>query len=145
MSCNQNREAESRVIYWVLLGGCLAALGFRGLIHVFHLEQIFDAPCPFWKLTGLYCPGCGGTRAIRALLHGDILLSLRCHPLILYLACFLTVFLGSNTLSLFSGGRIWGMQWKNRWLWIAVVVTAVSWIVKNWMLLQYGIELPERV
>ena len=29
-------------------------------------------PCPFNYLTGLQCPGCGGTRALHALLHGDI-------------------------------------------------------------------------
>jgi hypothetical protein len=29
-------------------------------------------PCPFHWLTGLHCPGCGATRALHALLHGDI-------------------------------------------------------------------------
>ena len=28
--------------------------------------------CPFLAVTGHYCPGCGGTRAILALLHGDV-------------------------------------------------------------------------
>jgi Protein of unknown function (DUF2752) len=26
--------------------------------------------CPFYKITGWYCPGCGGQRAFHALLHG---------------------------------------------------------------------------
>lgn len=29
-------------------------------------------PCPFHWLTGLYCPGCGATRALHALLHGNL-------------------------------------------------------------------------
>ena len=33
--------------------------------------------CMFHQLTGLYCPGCGATRALSALLHGDIRASLR--------------------------------------------------------------------
>ncbi len=28
--------------------------------------------CTFYKYTGLHCPGCGGQRAFKALLHGDI-------------------------------------------------------------------------
>ncbi len=34
-------------------------------------------PCTFHKLTGLYCPGCGGQRALHALLHGRIMEALR--------------------------------------------------------------------
>jgi hypothetical protein len=29
-------------------------------------------PCPFHRLTGLWCPGCGLTRGTRALLHGHV-------------------------------------------------------------------------
>jgi hypothetical protein len=32
-------------------------------------------PCPFYSITGLYCPGCGSQRAFHALMHGDILRS----------------------------------------------------------------------
>jgi hypothetical protein len=30
-------------------------------------------PCPLFKFTGLYCPGCGSQRAFHDLLHGDII------------------------------------------------------------------------
>lgn len=29
-------------------------------------------PCLFRQFTGLYCPGCGTTRALHALVHGDL-------------------------------------------------------------------------
>ena len=32
--------------------------------------------CPFQKLTGLYCPGCGSTRMLYFLLHGHPLMAL---------------------------------------------------------------------
>lgn len=39
--------------------------------------------CLFHSLTGLQCPGCGATRAVHALLTGNIVLSLRCHALLI--------------------------------------------------------------
>ena len=43
------------------------------LLYRFPPEKCrFWPPCIFNKLTGLYCPGCGNTRALAALLHGDI-------------------------------------------------------------------------
>ena len=38
-------------------------------------------PCPFRLLTGLPCPGCGMTRSLSAMLHGNLALSFRYHPL----------------------------------------------------------------
>ncbi len=32
--------------------------------------------CPFFALTGKYCPGCGGLRAVHDLTHGDVLAAL---------------------------------------------------------------------
>ncbi|MGW3205048.1 DUF2752 domain-containing protein [Streptomyces sp. NPDC001135] len=33
--------------------------------------------CPLYRLTGLYCPGCGGLRGAHAFVHGDLLAALR--------------------------------------------------------------------
>ncbi|MDR2065262.1 MAG: DUF2752 domain-containing protein [Prevotellaceae bacterium] len=35
-------------------------------------KTAFFPPCPFYKLTGLKCPGCGSQRAIHSLLHLDV-------------------------------------------------------------------------
>ncbi|MDD3155447.1 MAG: DUF2752 domain-containing protein [Victivallaceae bacterium] len=43
----------------------------------------FLPPCLFLEATHLYCPGCGNTRALHALLHGELLASLRCNILLL--------------------------------------------------------------
>ena len=48
-------------------------------------------PCLFHLTTGLYCPACGGTRAFRALLRGDLAMSLQYHPLVLYMAAVLLI------------------------------------------------------
>ena len=42
--------------------------------------------CPFHAVTGWYCPGCGGTRAIIALFHGDVAAAWRDNAFALTLA-----------------------------------------------------------
>ncbi|MCL6619251.1 MAG: DUF2752 domain-containing protein [Thermomonas hydrothermalis] len=39
-------------------------------------------PCPIHALTGLYCPGCGSTRCLYALVHADLPLALAMNPLL---------------------------------------------------------------
>lgn len=51
------------------LGG-LAGLGLVGLADA--LDQRLFPPCPLHGLTGLWCPLCGGTRTVGALLQGDV-------------------------------------------------------------------------
>ena len=37
--------------------------------------------CPFHRVTGLHCPGCGTGRALHALVHGDLARALRLNVL----------------------------------------------------------------
>lgn len=63
----------------VLAAGAAAALGAAALISPDHVE---DGPvvCPFRRLTGLPCPGCGLTRSWVYLAHGWWRESLAAHP-----------------------------------------------------------------
>ena len=51
----------------------LAVIGIPlllALLAVFLIEKIGGGlPCPFFKVTGYRCPGCGNTRAAMALVH----------------------------------------------------------------------------
>jgi hypothetical protein len=40
--------------------------------------------CPFYALTGKYCPGCGGLRAVHDLTHGDVLAALSSNALVTF-------------------------------------------------------------
>jgi Protein of unknown function (DUF2752) len=42
----------------------------------------FYPVCEFHQLTGLNCPGCGGTRAVYQLLHGHVLLAMQDNALV---------------------------------------------------------------
>jgi len=49
-----------------------AAAGSAILYRFSPQEYSFYPRCPFFALTGHYCPGCGATRAVHELLHGHL-------------------------------------------------------------------------
>ena len=52
-------------------------------IALFVSKNITLPMCIFYKYTGMYCAGCGETRAVNALLEGNVLLALRQNALII--------------------------------------------------------------
>ena len=56
--------------------------------------------CMFHQMTGLYCPGCGATRALSAMLHGDIKSSLHNNALLIPLGATLFVLIAKPEISL---------------------------------------------
>jgi hypothetical protein len=60
--------------------GLLAALG-TSYLAISALG--FGFRCPIHSLTGFFCPGCGSTRAVRALLNGDLQLAIHNNTLLL--------------------------------------------------------------
>src|SRR5277367_6162795 len=56
---------------------CALAAGVATLVFFFNpATHHFYPVCQFHRLTGLNCPGCGMTRALYALLHGDFITAL---------------------------------------------------------------------
>ena len=65
-----------------LTAGAIALTGLASAAAIPpSLLQVGPVLCPFRFLTGLPCPGCGMTRSVVALLHGDLAASLFYHPL----------------------------------------------------------------
>ena len=98
-------------------------------------------PCLFQLATGLYCPGCGGTRAIRALMEGKLLLSFQYHPLILYSV----IVAGAEAVSLLVARKQKNPRWylghEAAFVYAGIAITVINWIFKNYMLLCRGIDL----
>lgn len=98
-------------------------------------------PCLFQRITGLYCPGCGGTRAFKALLSGDILLSFCYHPLVPYAAAVILVWSACYLLSraLKNPGLYPGHE--NWLIYGGTAIVILNWIYKNYMLAVKGTDL----
>ena len=81
-----------------LLVLCVAVTFALLVVAVYRDPNVFTTfppPCIFRKATGIYCPGCGSTRALRALVGGDFLAALRYNPLtiaVLFLIPLLFIF-----------------------------------------------------
>jgi hypothetical protein len=99
-------------------------------------------PCVFHAVTGYYCPGCGGSRAVAALFKGKLLRSLYYHPLVPYSAIVGGWFMLSQSVERLSRGK-WkiGMHYRNIYLWIALALIILNCIVKNVILAVTGVAL----
>jgi hypothetical protein len=72
-----------------VLAGAGALLAGAAVLVLFPPERYgFYPRCPFFEVTGLLCPGCGGTRALATLLHGNIAGALRLNGFVVALLPF---------------------------------------------------------
>lgn len=79
---------------------CLTAAVFFAIFSSFTditLESIVP-PCLFYRTMGYYCPGCGGTRAVIALVNGHFIKSFIYHPFVLYATAYFIPFLLTQTI-----------------------------------------------
>lgn len=117
------------------------------------MYQLF--PLPFSKLLlpclvnstfGIYCPGCGGTRALSALLHGKLATSFICHPLVPYTAVVGGWFLISQTVERLSKHRVKiAMRYQDGYIWAALIIVTVNFLLKNLLLVLWDIDLLRSV
>lgn len=99
-------------------------------------------PCVFHLLTGYYCPGCGGTRAVSALLDGHPLWSFLYHPIVLYGVIVGGWFMVSQTVERLSKGRIRiGMRFREIYIWIALALIIANCLIKNLALGIWHVDL----
>ena len=102
----------------------------------------FMPPCLFHSLTGFYCFGCGGTRAVLELLRGHILSSLWYHPIVLYTAGLFGWYLLTNAVEWLSHGRLSIGSRYHRWYGIvAVILVIANCILRNVLLIAFHITL----
>ncbi len=116
-----------------VLLGVFIALAIAGTALLYRFDpNAADSPflpCIFYSLSGWWCAGCGITRALHALVHGDITGALAMNPLAVLL-------LPMGALAL-----LWNAGWRPQWaqpiirlmtrpmLW--VILIPVYWLARN--------------
>ena len=129
--CKNELGNTDRVLYElgiVALGIGIAAvlLYFCTGINVLSIKY----PCVFNKVTHLCCPGCGGTRALRALLKGEILKSIYDYPPLLFGIVVYAIFMIRCTLYILFGIRKSRDGAVVKYLYIFLGLMIIQWIVK---------------
>lgn len=110
----------------------LSALIFVGAVVAVCLFQPGASsllpPCPFYRLTGYYCPGCGSTRMLYHLVHGEPGLALRQNPLAFLCLPFVMVGLIQDLLPVrfLHTSRI-----PHRWLVAFAVLVVLYAVARN--------------
>lgn len=131
-------EDQLYIVGWIFL-----LVGFVGiLIYIYVIVPRLDGyTCVIYRLFGCYCPGCGGTRAVNALLHGHLLTATWYHPLVTYTAIVFAGFMLTQTFARLHIGRIRGWKFHEWHLYLAVVILIGNFILKNVLLLGFHISL----
>jgi hypothetical protein len=113
------------------------------LISVLKIKyQLFLFPCLFHKLTGLYCPGCGGTRSVTSLLHGHPITSIRYNPIVIYGVLIYAWYMISNTIEKLSKHTIKiGMKYRDSYFVIGLGIILIFCFIRNFILIAFGIDI----
>lgn len=120
---------------------------------VINLSQLLY-PCLFHQITGLFCPGCGGTRAFTSLLQGHFISCFIYHPFVFYCFVMYVLFMTSHTLEKillrtrrtiitdkkkaprkFLIAR--GLPFRIRYVYLGIIIILLQWMIKNFILLLY--------
>ena len=90
----------------------------------------FYPVCLFHQLTGLNCPGCGATRSLYALLHGNFLLALKDNALFIFTGAVLAA-RGAWFAAKYFLRQAAGQFISPKMLWAFLVVAAIFTVLRN--------------
>ena len=98
-------------------------------------------PCVFQELTGLYCPGCGGTRAVKALMKGNVITSFLYHPLVIYVVLVAAVFAFSYIIYAKTKNPKFRLHFDNKYAYIGIGIIVINFVIKNYYLMFEATDL----
>ena len=89
-------------------------------------------PCKLYNNFGLMCPGCGGTRSVEALLHGDFLTSFRLNPLVIFFSLLGIAFYAELIFSIFNK-KIKIVPRSMVFMWVMIVLFLIFSVVRHFI------------
>ena len=110
----------------------LGTIATAALLFEFPPDRYSFYPgCPVYRYLHLYCPGCGATRALAALLHGRVAEAMHYNPLFVMLLPLLLLLAGVMYWSAVTRNRIEWPQVPASWVASLLTVMAAFTVVRN--------------
>lgn len=121
--------------YICILIGTLIIV-FSVIFYITYISKIIKIPeCIVYKTYGIYCPGCGATRAVYSLYAGQILQSAYYNPLILYLVIVDFWYLITEGIAkIFNKENKFFVKNIKIYLYLALIILSLNWVIKIIML-----------
>ncbi|RKE94745.1 DUF2752 domain-containing protein [Ichthyenterobacterium magnum] len=116
----------------IILGIVIILLGVLSLYFFWNPSDYdFFPKCPFYSMTGIFCPGCGSQRAAHQIINGNIVTGIRHN----YLLLLLFLVLGYQVL-LFAINSIYNKSFNNILhlpitTKIILVLVILFWVLRN--------------
>ena len=102
-----------------------------GLVGVWLSETGHGIPCIFHVVTGLQCPGCGVTRMLSALLHGDWRGAWESNAAVLTLSPVLAGLVGLSLVRWIRTGSARLPRWADAVTGVCVVLLLLFTVARN--------------
>lgn len=118
-----------------MLRPALWAVGLLAAVALLHLRDPHESGsylyCPWLLLTGTYCPGCGGLRAVNDLTNGDLGAALSSNLLVVVLIPVAVLLWAGWVRSRWRGQRFTSALFAPPVLWSLLAVVLAFGLLRN--------------
>jgi hypothetical protein len=117
---------------------------FIGIAFIICQKLSHTRPCITKTLLKIYCPACGGTRAISSLLRFDIIDSIRHNPIVLYIAACIVLVNVLGVIAIAKKKSNIFCAWRPL-VYGGIVILAVFFVIKNVLMIFFKIDLSNEL
>jgi hypothetical protein len=139
-----NKRWQARIAL-VLVATVFVPVGATLVYQFPPSEHSFYPRCVFNALTGLHCPGCGATRAVGALMHGDIDQAFAYNPLFMLVLPFLAYAFARGAYRSWTGKKAPGYPIPQLALKVLVFILIAYFIARNIPVYPFDLLAPHQL
>jgi|JI8StandDraft_1071087.scaffolds.fasta_scaffold32111_2 hypothetical protein len=133
-------QLSERQKAWLLLVGVVL---FAAFVFIYNSKTMHFLPrCPFYWATGFYCPGCGTTRGLHRLLHGDISGALHANILMIITVPYILYSIAGYLLLNIAGKKLPTVVLKPIIIQLLAAFVIVFWVVRNIQVYPFTLLVP---